>query len=502
MRSVFFALLCVILSVAKDLLPIEIRSDSEFETAVSFKEISVVLFYAPRCRFCQAVFPVWNDVAKQLVSDARIQILQVDASKYTDIGVKHGITGYPFVKLFLKDREIFDYPMQMPRSVSAYINWINKHIDRVHKLENSVDSFLAENKFCVFGVESEMTTKNEFIAVSRHFEEVAFALISSDAAIKIRSKHTELVSSIFMFKDKQPVGSFKGGNSQDLDIFVRGNILPAVTHFSFATAESIFSIGLPVLILFSDDSIDSENVKNIFQQVAKLFAGRLVSVSSSMDNNIEQKLASMVGSENIPMPFVRILDGSIDESHKYRDHEGLEGVLRHRRKHKPDTTELTTKTIAEFADQFLLGKSLPFIKSEPIPEPAKRGEVMTVVGDTFESLVLKSDKSVLITLYASWCGHCRVMIPTWNALAKKLQDVENVVIARLEATLNELPFNIRSYPTILLFRPQERNTAVQYTGDGRDIDDFVDFLQRADALTSNFDISESVSSRTMIGSEL
>ena len=55
-------------------------------------------------------------------------------------------------------------------------------------------------------------------------------------------------------------------------------------------------------------------------------------------------------------------------------------------------------------------------------------------------------------LYASWCGHCKQFAPTYEKLAKKLQHIDSLVIAKMEGSKNEHPkATANGYPTILFY---------------------------------------------------
>ena len=72
-----------------------------------------------------------------------------------------------------------------------------------------------------------------------------------------------------------------------------------------------------------------------------------------------------------------------------------------------------------FLKAFLAGEVEPFIKSEPLP--ADDGtKVVTVVGKTFDEIVMDETKDVLIEFYAPWCGHCKSLAPKWTELAEKV----------------------------------------------------------------------------------
>lgn len=55
-------------------------------------------------------------------------------------------------------------------------------------------------------------------------------------------------------------------------------------------------------------------------------------------------------------------------------------------------------------------------------------------------------------LDAPWCAHCKEMAPAWEELAEKYRDHEDVIIAELDATANELEaFPVRGFPTLKYF---------------------------------------------------
>lgn len=71
----------------------------------------------------------------------------------------------------------------------------------------------------------------------------------------------------------------------------------------------------------------------------------------------------------------------------------------------------------------------------------------------FEELVRESPRPVLVDFWADWCGPCRMVAPEMEKLAR--DRTESVLVAKVDT--EALPavaqrFNIRSIPTMILFR--------------------------------------------------
>jgi len=82
--------------------------------------------------------------------------------------------------------------------------------------------------------------------------------------------------------------------------------------------------------------------------------------------------------------------------------------------------------------------------------------LLKVNDEGFEKDVLKSELPVLVDFWAEWCGPCRAVAPTIEALAAEYSG--KVRVAKMDVDANpQTPakFGIRAIPTLILFQNGE-----------------------------------------------
>jgi thioredoxin 1 len=80
-------------------------------------------------------------------------------------------------------------------------------------------------------------------------------------------------------------------------------------------------------------------------------------------------------------------------------------------------------------------------------------DVVILEDGTFDKEVLKSDIPVLVDFWAVWCGPCKAIAPVVDQIARDFKG--KVKVGKLDIdhhTAVAQKFNIRSIPTLLLFK--------------------------------------------------
>jgi len=81
-------------------------------------------------------------------------------------------------------------------------------------------------------------------------------------------------------------------------------------------------------------------------------------------------------------------------------------------------------------------------------------DLVKAVNDSdFEAEVMKNNLPVLVDFWAEWCGPCRALTPTVEALAKDYNG--KLAVYKMNVDENQttpIQFGIRSIPTLILFK--------------------------------------------------
>jgi len=280
---------------------------------------------------------------------------------------------------------------------------------------------------------------------------------------------------IYASKYEPAVRTSNASTKADIDAFVAETSMPIVGELNADTYKGYFFAEMPSVrvvsqdIEFAKDAAKANAVADVLRQVAvkDKYKGKFTfSVEYPIEFVVDDFGVKDTLDKSVPLVVI--------DNRYYGDKNAQKKYL-----NMPQPA-YTIEEIEKFLDAYTAGTLKSAIKSEAVPEPAKMGEVATIVGNNFEDIVMDESKDVFLEIYAPWCGHCKKLAPTWDSLAKDMQDSKNVVIAKLDGTANDIPhpsIDVKGFPTILFLKGGSKASPITYDG-ARDLDGFKSFLKK------------------------
>ncbi len=78
--------------------------------------------------------------------------------------------------------------------------------------------------------------------------------------------------------------------------------------------------------------------------------------------------------------------------------------------------------------------------------------IITISKDNFDTEVLAAEQTVLLDFWASWCGPCRMLSPTVDAIAEERTDVKVCKVNVDDEPELATHFGIMSIPTLIVMK--------------------------------------------------
>lgn len=440
-----------------------VLTDDNFQEAIDANEFILVEFYAPWCGHCKSLAPEYVKAAGILAEkNSAIALAKVDATEQKKIAETYEVRGYPTLKFFKKGKAM-EYGGG--RTGDTIVAWLEKKTGPpavTVASEEEATKFIADNKVAVIGFfkDLESAEAKNFLEVAGSMDDVKFA-VTSEAAVFTANKVEKDGVVLFKAFDEGRNDYDGAAEVEALTTFINANSLPLVIEFNHDTAQKIFSgeVKNHLLLFVSEKADDFPAQKEMAAKIAADYKGKVLFVTVNADEEDHKRILEFFGMKEEEVPSMRLIRLEEDMA-----------------KYKPASGVLEEANIRSFVSDFLEGKLKQHLLSEEIPEDWDKEPVKVLVGKNFEEVAMNKDKNVLVEFYAPWCGHCKQLIPTWEKLGEEYKDHENIVIAKMDSTANELEtVKVQGFPTIKYFTAGD-NKVIDYNGE-RTLEGLKKFLE-------------------------
>ncbi|XP_060103743.1 protein disulfide-isomerase A4 [Heteronotia binoei] len=452
-----------------------VLTKDNFDETVNEADIILVEFYAPWCGHCKQLAPEYEKAAKELSKRIPpISLAKVDATAETDLAKRFDVSGYPTLKIFRKGKA-FDY--NGPREKYGIVDYM---IEQAGPPSKQIQAVKQVQEFMKDGDDVII------IGVFRGDRDPAYQLYQ-DAANSLREdfkfRHT-FSSEISNFLKVDPgklvvmqPEKFQSKYEPKMHILdikestdaaavkehVVKNALPLVGHRKSSNDAKRYGKKPLVVVYYMVDfgfdyRVATQYWRSKVLEVAKDFPEYTFAIADEEDYSTEIK-------------DLGLIDSGEDVNAAIFDEGG--------KKYAMEPEEFDSDVLREFVLAFKKGKLKPIVKSQPIPKNNK-GPVKIVVGKTFDSIVLDPNSDVLIELYAPWCGHCKKLEPIYLELGKKYKNQKNLVIAKMDATANDIAndsYKAEGFPTLYFAPSNNKNNPIKFEGGERDLEHLSKFVE-------------------------
>ncbi|KFH44499.1 Protein disulfide-isomerase-like protein [Hapsidospora chrysogenum ATCC 11550] len=431
-----------------------------FADFIKANDLVLAEFFAPWCGHCKALAPEYEEAATSL-KEKDIRLAKVDCTEEADLCKEYGVEGYPTLKVFRGLDNIAPYTGQRKApAITSYM--VKQSLPAVSVLDKDTlgDFKTADKVVLVAYISADDKASNEtYTKVAEELRDsYLFGGVNDPAVAEAEGVKAPAIVLYKTFDEGKNIFTDKF-DEDAIRSFANKAATPLIGEIGPDTYAGYMTAGIPLAYIFAETPEERTELGNAVRPIAEKYKGKIN--FATIDAKAYGAHAGNLNLKTDKFPCFAFQD--IEKNQKFPFDQD---------------SEITHDAIAKFAEDFMAGKIEPSIKSEPVPE-TQEGPVTVVVAKNYDQIVMDDTKDVLIEFYAPWCGHCKALAPKYDDLASQYAASEHkdkVVIAKVDATANDVPDDISGFPTIKLYPAGAKDSPVTYKG-SRTVEDLISFIE-------------------------
>uniref|UniRef100_A0A8C7JPR6 Protein disulfide-isomerase n=1 Tax=Oncorhynchus kisutch TaxID=8019 RepID=A0A8C7JPR6_ONCKI len=459
----------------KDVMVLHINN---FQRALSENKFLLVEFYAPWCGHCRQLEPVYVEAAGVLKGERKegesegYRLAKVDAAEEKELAEEYDVGSFPTIKLFTDGDRNNPIDFTGKRTVQGIVQWLKRRSGPsavVLETTDAASEHISLHNVTVLGFFTSLESEEVkvFYSVAMEMVDMVFGVTTSPEVFQkyeVKNNRVVLFKKFDEGRVDLSVSEEEKVGKEELTVFIRTNSLELVIEFNEQNADKIFGskVHTHTLLFINSTVQEQKSLLTEYSTVARDFKGKVLFIIIDVTGPVSHVLKYFGLSEG-DAPAVRIIN--TDTAKKF----ALIGQIK-------------AATLQTFCQGVLDGTVKSHLLSEEVPEDWDKGPVKVLVGKNFEAVALDNNKNVFVEFYAPWCGHCKELAPVWEKLAEKYADRDDIIIAKMDATTNEVEgVSVSGFPTLRYYPAGEDSKEVEYSGT-RDLETFAMFLDNGGQL--------------------
>ena len=399
-----------------------------------------------------------------MLKSKSIPFASVNCDENTDLCEEQHIGIFPTIKAYkgsAENRELYNGKRTVEDMV-AYVNRLNRPRVSLLKSVESVEEFKTEDLITVVGYfhSGDKASIEVFATVAKEHKDAYSFGIAKD--ISLAEAENVGQPSIVLFKNFDDGKDIYTGSYDEASItkFLDQSARPIIGSLGPET-EGTYK-GMPIAFILAETQAERDLLAKTLRPIAEAHKKEIGIVTA--DPEVYSQLAINM---HLKGGFPNFAITGVVETDRYPFTAG------------GSVSALNPKDIGQFVEDFLAGNLKPLVV--PI------SPVAVLTNSNATAIINDDAKDVLVEYYAPWCGHCQKLAPIYDNLALEFKTAEGLVtIAKMDATENKAPEQVKSYPTLMLYKVGDKANPIVYSGD-RSLKDLATFVRDNGAHKANIE---------------